>query len=101
MITIKIDEKYYWEIGSYNFILYKKGPVKDKKTKKTKEGTVLIGYYPNLRSALRGLANHYPMLATPTSIKSLTDSVRKLYAKIETIANLSADELAAKAENKD
>jgi len=98
MTIIKIDDEYYWRLIPHNFILCRKSMKKDKKTKQMKETITEIGFYPDLRTALVGLAKNYPMLSTHSSIKSLTENIRALYGKIEQVVNCSANELLERVE---
>lgn len=53
---IKLTDKYYLDFDRYNYILYGKSIVKDKKSPKLGQEThVIIGYYSRFSNLIKGL----------------------------------------------
>lgn len=95
MINITFEGKYRIYNDNYNVILAKSYPVQIRpKTKRFgEENEKIIGYYPDLKSALNGYARNR-MMDDETTISGSVEEIKEAINKIEeTIKNLNIEKV--------
>lgn len=95
MINITLEGKYRIYNDSYNVILAKTYPVQIRpKTKRFgEENEKIIGYYPNLKSALNGYVRNR-MMDDETTISGSVEEIKEALTRIEnSIKNLNIEKV--------